>query len=81
MIGIVGFMDDFFFWNEELDLIWLEGVIYNIGFEWGLNEWCKYLKKGGYFVVFECLWFMDECLVEINDFWMDVYFEIDMIFN
>ena len=37
--GIVGSMDDLPFRNEELDLIWSEGAIYNIGFERGLNEW------------------------------------------
>ena len=38
-------MDNLPFQNEELDLIWSEGAIYNIGFERGMNEWNKYLKK------------------------------------
>lgn len=42
--GIVGSMDALPFEEEELDLIWSEGAIYNIGFERGLNEWRKYLK-------------------------------------
>ena len=77
--GIVGSMDDLPFRNEELDLIWSEGAIYNIGFERGLNEWRKYLKKGGYLAVSECSWFTDERPAEINDFWMDAYPEIDTI--
>lgn len=79
--GIVGSMDDLPFRNEELDLIWSEGAIYNIGFERGLNEWRKYLKKGGYLAVSECSWFTDERPAEINDFWMDAYPEIDTIPN
>ncbi|MCI2144826.1 MAG: class I SAM-dependent methyltransferase, partial [Bacteroidales bacterium] len=51
--GIVRSMDDLPFKNGELDLIWSEGSIYNIGFERGLNEWRKYLKKGGYVAVSE----------------------------
>lgn len=43
--GIVGNMENLPFEEEELDLIWSEGAIYNIGFERGLNEWRKFLKK------------------------------------
>lgn len=79
--GIVGSMDNLPFQNEELDLIWSEGAIYNIGFERGLNEWRKYLKPGGYIAVSESSWFTDERPEEINDFWMDAYPEIDTIPN
>ncbi|MBK5721468.1 class I SAM-dependent methyltransferase, partial [Dysgonomonas sp. Marseille-P4677] len=79
--GIVGSMDNLPFQNEELDLIWSEGAIYNIGFERGLNEWRKYLKTGGYIAVSESSWFTDECPAEINDFWMNAYPEIDTIPN
>lgn len=79
--GIVGSMDNLPFQYEELDLIWSEGAIYNIGFERGLNEWRKYLKTGGYIAVTESSWFTDERPAEINDFWMDAYPEIDTITN
>ena len=79
--GIVGSMDNLPFQEEELDLIWSEGAIYNIGFERGLNEWRKYLKTGGYIAVSECSWFTDERPAEINYFWMDAYPEIDTIPN
>ena len=79
--GIVGSMDNLPFQQEELDLIWSEGAIYNIGFERGLNEWRKYLKTGGYIAVSESSWFTDERPAEINDFWMDSYPEIDTIPN
>lgn len=79
--GIVGSMDNLPFKNEELDLIWSEGAIYNIGFEKGLNEWRKFLKTGGYVAVSEGSWFTDERPTEIDEFWMDAYPEIDTIPN
>jgi SAM-dependent methyltransferase len=79
--GITGSMDNLPFQKEELDLIWSEGAIYNIGFERGLNEWRKYLKTGGYIAVSESSWFTDERPAEINDFWMDAYPEIDLLPN
>ncbi|WP_320053156.1 class I SAM-dependent methyltransferase [uncultured Acetobacteroides sp.] len=77
--GIVGSMDNLPFWDEELDLIWSEGAIYNIGFERGLNEWRKHLKTGGYIAVTEASWFTDERPIEIDEFWKDAYLEIDTI--
>ena len=79
--GIVGSMDNLPFKNEELDLIWSEGAIYNIGFERGLLEWRKFLKTGGYIAVSEVSWFTDERPTEIDEFWMDAYLEIDTIPN
>ena len=58
--GVVGSMDALPFRAGELDLIWSEGAIYNIGFERGLNEWREYLKPGGYLAVSESVWFTDE---------------------
>lgn len=77
--GIVGSMDNLNFQDEELDLMWSEGAIYNIGFECGLNEWRKYIKKGGFIAVSEATWFTAERPKEIEDFWMDAYPGIDTI--
>lgn len=77
--GIVGSMDDLPFEKEELDLIWAEGSIYNIGFERGLNEWRQFLKPGGYMAVSESAWLTAERPEEIHRFWMDIYPEIDTI--
>ncbi len=79
--GIVCSMDNLPFQKEELDLIWSEGAIYNIGFDQGLNEWWKFLKIGGYVAVTEASWFTEERPAEINEFWMDAYPEIDTIPN
>jgi ubiquinone/menaquinone biosynthesis C-methylase UbiE len=79
--GIVGSMDNLPFKNESIDLIWSEGAIYNIGFERGLNEWRKFLKKGSYIAVSEASWFTEKRPVEIDKFWKDAYSEIDTIPN
>src|SRR6056297_2405335 len=57
--GITGSMENLPFQEEELDLIWSEGAIYNIGFERGLTEWRKFLKPGGYIAVSENTWFTE----------------------
>jgi len=79
--GIVGSMENLPFGQEEFDLIWSEGAIYHIGFERGLNEWRKFLKKGGYIAVSENTWFTDERPAEIQKFWQKAYPEIDTIPN
>ncbi len=79
--GFIGSMDDLPFNDEELDLIWSEGAIYNIGFERGLKEWRKYLKKDGYIAVTEASWFTNDRPKEIHEFWMDAYPGIDTIPN
>jgi SAM-dependent methyltransferase len=67
--GIVGNMENLPFREDEFDLIWSEGAIYNIGFERGLNKWRKYLKQGGYIAVSENTWVTDERPAEIQEFW------------
>ncbi|MBN1182011.1 MAG: class I SAM-dependent methyltransferase [Bacteroidales bacterium] len=79
--GIVGSMEDLPFQDEELDLIWSEGAIYNIGFERGLKEWQRFLRKGGCIAVSEISWFTEERPAEIHDFWVGEYSEIDTISN
>lgn len=77
--GVTGSMDSLPFEKEEMDLIWSEGAIYNIGFERGLNEWRTFLKTGGYIAVTEMSWFTDERPYEIEKFWMDAYSETGTI--
>lgn len=79
--GIVGTMENLPFRENELDVIWSEGAIYNIGFERGLKEWKKFLKANGYLAVTEVSWFTEKRPQEIQDFWMDAYPEIDTISN
>ena len=81
MKGVVGNMENLPFQEEDLDLIWSEGAIYNIGFGRGLNEWRKFLKQGGYIAVTENTWFTEERPAEIQEFWQKAYSEIDTIPN
>lgn len=37
--------------DESFDLIWAEGSIWRIGFERGLKEWRRFLKRNGFLVV------------------------------
>lgn len=78
---LIGDMGTLPFGENELDLIWSEGAVYNIGFERGLSEWRKFLKDGGYIAVSEVSWFTPTRPDEINNFWMDAYPEIDTISN
>jgi SAM-dependent methyltransferase len=77
--GITGSMDHLPFLDEELDLIWSEGAIYNMGFERGLNEWKRFLKPGGCIAVSEISWLTEERPDEIHDFWVGKYTEIDTV--
>ncbi|HDR15068.1 MAG TPA: class I SAM-dependent methyltransferase [Desulfobacteraceae bacterium] len=79
--GIVASMDNLPFQPEDLDLIWSEGSIYNIGFERGLKEWRTFLKTDGYLAVSEASWFTEQRPDEIDAFWKDAYPEIDTIYN
>ncbi len=77
--GVVANMEELPFEQEEFDLIWSEGAIYNIGFERGLKEWRQFLKPGGYLVVSEASWFTNDRPAEIEEFWNDAYPEMDTI--
>ena len=67
--------------NEYFDIIWAEGSIFIIGFEKGLEEWKKYIKKDGYLAIHEMAWLKDNPPKEILDFWEQVYPAITTIEN
>ncbi len=71
-------MDNLPFADEELDVIWSEGAIYNIGFEKGVADWRRYLKTGGLLVVSEITWITGSRPQEIQDHWDSEYPEIDV---
>lgn len=77
--GIVGSMDKLPFEKEELDLIWSEGAIDNIGFEKGVTHWYGFLKKNGYVVVSCPSWFTHEHPAEIEKFWSEAGSGLDTI--
>lgn len=74
-------MDDLPFERDEMDLIWSEGSIYNIGFERGIKLWKDYLKVGGYLVVSDLTWITQVRPFEIEDYWNGFYREINSASN
>lgn len=74
-------MFDMEFPEDFFDIIWAEGSIFIIGFEKGLKEWKKYIKKNGYMAVHEMTWLKDNPPTEISDYWKQVYPAISTIEN
>jgi SAM-dependent methyltransferase len=71
-------MDDLPFADGELDVIWSEGAIYNMGFERGVAEWRRFLKTGGLLVASEITWLTDSRPVELQEHWENEYSEINV---
>ena len=72
-------MENLQFDDEEYDVIWSEGAIYNIGFEKGINDWRRFLKPGGLLVVSEITWTTSDRPSEIQKYWEAEYPEIDTL--
>lgn len=71
-------MDDLPFADEEFDIIWSEGAIYNIGFEKGVQDWRRFLKTNGILVASEITWISDSRPSEIQTHWDNEYPEINL---
>jgi ubiquinone/menaquinone biosynthesis C-methylase UbiE len=67
--------------EEYFDIIWAEGSIFIIGFEKGLEEWKKFIKKDGYLAIHEMTWLKDNPPQKISDYWEQVYPAITTIEN
>ena len=70
-------MDNLPFGDEEYDVIWSEGAIYNIGFEKGVKKWKRFLKTGGMMVVSEITWLTADRPSELQEYWKNEYPEIN----
>lgn len=71
-------MDALPFADEEFDVIWSEGAIYNMGFEAGVSAWRRFLKPGGKLIVSEITWLTAERPSELQSHWDAKYPEIDV---
>ncbi|QEP43829.1 class I SAM-dependent methyltransferase [Ectothiorhodospiraceae bacterium BW-2] len=71
-------MDELPFAEEQFDVIWSEGAIYNIGFEAGVSAWRRFLKPGGKLIVSEITWFSATRSPELQSHWQSEYPEIDV---
>jgi len=63
--------------NEEFDVVWAEGAIYNLGFKRGIEEWKRFLKPGGLLVASEITWLTSDRPAELEAHWQREYPEID----
>lgn len=70
-------MENLPFRDDEYDVIWSEGAIYNMGFERGIKEWRRFLKPGGKLVVSEITWCTESRPRELQSYWEEAYPEID----
>ncbi|AHF04380.1 methyltransferase type 11 [Marichromatium purpuratum 984] len=70
-------MDDLPFADEEYDLLWSEGAIYNMGFARGVEQWRRYLRPGGVLAVSEITWTTASRPPEVQTHWEAEYPEID----
>jgi len=66
-------MDKMTFDQDFFDIIWAESSIFIIGFEKGLIEWRKFLKKIGYLVVSELIWLREDPPKDLKKFWDSEY--------
>ncbi len=69
-------MEELPFEDEQFDVIWSEGAIYNIGFNKGISDWRRYLKPGGLLVVSEITWTTSSRPSELQSHWDSEYPEI-----
>ena len=74
---LAGTMDELPFGDEEYDVIWSEGAIYNMGFEKGVKDWRRFLKTGGVLAVSEITWLTAGRPSELEEYWASEYPEID----
>lgn len=70
-------MEQLPFEDEEFDVIWSEGAIYNIGFEKGVADWKRYLKPGGLLIASEITWLTRSRPSQLQNHWDNEYPEID----
>lgn len=65
------------FADNEFDVIWSEGAIYNMGFEAGVAAWQHFLKPGGILVLSEITWLSASRPQPLQAHWESEYPEID----
>jgi SAM-dependent methyltransferase len=69
----VGQMESLSFRDEQFDVIWSEGAIYNMGFTEGLRAWRRFLRPGGIMAVSEITWTTAERPAAIDEHWNAEY--------
>lgn len=72
-------MDSLPFMEEEFDVIWSEGAIYNLGFQRGVDYLKKFLKPGGVLAVSEITWLTENRPEDLDAYWREEYAEVDTV--
>ncbi|MEA5416409.1 class I SAM-dependent methyltransferase [Synechococcus sp. BA-132 BA5] len=62
----------------ELDVLWSEGTLCNMGFAKGVVDWRRFLKPGGLLVVSEITWTTASRPTQLQQPWQTEYPEIDL---
>jgi SAM-dependent methyltransferase len=57
----------------DVDLLWSEGSIYNLGFARGLEAWAPALAEGGCLVASEMCWLDGTASARVQRFWHEAY--------
>ena len=70
-------MEELSFQEGELDAIWSEGAIYNMGFESGVAAWKPFLKLGGILAVSELTWLTNDRPDDLQAHWDSEYPQVD----
>ncbi len=81
IMSLCASMDDLPFKKESFDLILSEGAIYNMGFLEGIRYWKNFLKPHGKMIISEITWTTNNRPQELQDFWVNVYPQIDTASN
>ena len=71
-------MEELPFCENEFDVFWAEGSIYNMGFQKGIESWKPFLKSGGLLVVSEITWTTAKRPEKIQVHWESEYPEINV---
>ncbi|MBV9438360.1 MAG: methyltransferase domain-containing protein [Candidatus Eremiobacteraeota bacterium] len=58
---------------DSFDLVWSEGAVWIAGFDYGLQEWSRLLRSGGFIVVSELAWVTPTPAPEEREFWSEAY--------
>ena len=61
------------FEDDQFDVIWAEGAIYNMGFKAGVEAWRRFLRPGGVLAVSELTWLTAERPDELQAHWDAAY--------
>lgn len=69
----VGQMESLPFRDEQFDVVWSEGAIYNMGFTEGLRAWRRFLRPGGIIAVSEITWTTSQRPAAIEEHWNGEY--------